>query len=278
MDKKLIFMHLPKCGGTTFHSILERMYLPKNILDINFTDNVWLNKEEFDILSTKEKSELELIKGHIKYGIHKFFPGKSEYITFLRDPVERIISFYFYVKRKPNHRLYEHNLFNDKMSLYDFTTKLKDEDINNGQIRYISGIVDKEELMLEKALENIENHFSFVGTLEKFDESLIILQKMYNWSLPYYGVRNKTSDRPRFSNFDDKTIEAIKYHNSGDILLYEKIRKELEVRLSNEDNLNQKLWWLNTISKTRNLRKYYSKKAGELMSTIYKNALNRVSN
>lgn len=52
------------------------------------------------------------------------------------------------------------------MSLYDFTTQVKDVDLNNCQVRLISGINDKEEYMLEKALENIENHFVLLVLLK----------------------------------------------------------------------------------------------------------------
>jgi hypothetical protein len=231
MSKKIIFLHLPKCGGTTFHSILERMYLKEEIFDIKVIDDLRLNKEDFISLPPKEKDKLKLLKGHMEFGLHKYFSEDSKYITFLRDPIERIISYYFFVKRHPNHRLYKLNLLNDEMSFYDFVTKIKEGDIHNGQIRLISGINDKNEFMLEKALENIDKHFSFVGTLEKFDESLIILQRMYNWSTPYYEISNKTEGRPKISDIDNKTIEAIKALNAEDIYLHKKISEELEIRL-----------------------------------------------
>ncbi len=49
--------------------------------------------------------------------------------------------------------------------------------------------------MLEKALENIEKHSSFVGLLEQFDESLILLQDIYKWRTPFYKTQNKTKAR-----------------------------------------------------------------------------------
>jgi hypothetical protein len=101
-------------------------------------------------------------------------------------------------------------------------------DINNGQTRLISGIQDKEELMLEKALENIKQHFSFVGAIEKFNESLIILQKMYGWTLTNYKIKNKNDDRKKIEEIDRKTIDAIKYFNAADIALYEKMNSTLK--------------------------------------------------
>ena len=129
------------------------------------------------------------------------------------------------------------------MSLYDFVTEINFPignkfqkkslyypiiDINNGQTRLISGIQDKEELMLEKALENIKQHFSFVGAIEKFNESLIILQKMYGWTLTNYKIKNKNDDRKKIEEIDRKTIDAIKYFNAADIALYEKMNSTLK--------------------------------------------------
>ena len=280
MSDKLIFMHLPKCGGTTFHSVLDRMYLPEEIFDIKVIDNIKLNTEDFISLSANEKDKIKLLKGHLEFGLYEHFSATSEYITFLRDPIERIISYYYYVRRQPNHRLYKFNLFHDEMSLYEFVTEINQGDINNGQIRCISGIQDKEEVMLEKAIENIEKHFSFVGTIEKFDESLIILQKMYDWSTPYYKIQNKTANRPNLDEFDIKTIDAIKHFNSGDIALYKEMNKWLESKLKNENILELDLFRLNTLSRLNyykmDTQNYLRLKTSKLMPTMCKNALKRI--
>jgi hypothetical protein len=166
------------------------------------------------------------------------------------------------------------------MSLYDFVTEINEGDINNGQIRYISGIQDKEEFMLEKALENIEKYFAFVGTIEKFDESLIMLKKMYNWTLPFYEIRNKTDNRPKLKDINKKTIDAIKHYNAGDISLYNQMNELLEAKLRNEKALNFDLFRLNTLSKfhyfTKSTKKIIRLKGWEPMPEVCKNALKRI--
>ncbi|MGY8933949.1 MAG: sulfotransferase family 2 domain-containing protein [Flavobacteriales bacterium] len=236
MSNKLIFMHIPKCGGTTFNNILDKIYLSEETFDIKQKLNTRLNIEDFINLKVQEKDRIKLLKGHMQFGLHSYFSASSEYITFLRNPIERIISYYYYVKKSPWHHFYRLNLFNDEMSLYDFVTEINFPignkfqkkslyypviDINNGQTRLISGIQDKEEFMLEKALENIKQYFSFVGTIEKFNESLIILQKMYGWSITNYEIKNKNDASKKIEEIDRKTIDAIKYFNAADIALYE---------------------------------------------------------
>lgn len=235
MEDHLIFMHLPKCGGTTFHGILEQMYKPSEVFDIKVVNHVALNTQSFIDLNQQERDKIRLIKGHMEFGLHNYFSGNTEYITFLRHPVERIISYYYYVKRRPNHRLRQQNLFHDQMSLYEFVTKINEGDINNGQVRFISGIDtnDKGE-MLEKAKENIKNHFAFVGTIDQFDASLLLLRKRYRWEMPYYQIENNTKNRPSLNEIDLKTIASIEAYNKEDISLYNDMKLNLE-ELINQD-------------------------------------------
>lgn len=223
MKNKLVFQHLPKCGGTTFNSILMQNYTKEETFSIIVIDGIKLNTNDFIQLPLAEKEKINLLKGHMEFGLHENFASKAEYITFLRDPIERIISFYYYVKRRPNHGLYKTTDFTQETTLYEFVTKIKRGDINNGQIRFISGINDTEEKMLEKAIYNIDNHFSHVGVLERFDESILLLQKMYNWKKPYYEVSNKTQNRKSINNIEPETLQAIKELNNGDFILYNKM-------------------------------------------------------
>jgi hypothetical protein len=275
-------MHIPKCGGSTLHSILERFYKPEEIFDIEVIDHLRLNTDDFIALSSVEKERIRLLKGHMWFGLHEQFSSKSEYISFMRNPVDRIISYYYYVKRRPKHRLYQLGLFRDDLSLYDFVTTIDQKDVNNGQIRFISGIDDQEELMLEKAMANIDQHFSFVGTLEKYNESLVALQKMYKWPTPYYKIANRTINRPMQNDIDEKTISAIRELNHGDIALYEQVNSTLTKHLDQIHDLDKALAQIEIESK-----KYYKRtrwkdvlkaKAKELLPTRIKNLLKQISN
>jgi hypothetical protein len=225
MPKNLIFLHLPKNGGTTFQTIVRRYYSRAETFWIGYNREKKWNLDEFINLPEEKRKKIHLLLGHFMFGLHKYLYGESDYITFLRKPIERTISFYNYVSRTPQNRLYED--VKDK-SLFEFVTQIKDFDINNGQIRKLSGVHGTEEEMFDKALDNIEKHFSFVGLQERFDESLIILAGIYGWNNISYKKENVSRDGVSISELDDKTIQAIKELNHGDLKLYEIFEKRFD--------------------------------------------------
>ena len=236
MTDPIIFLHLPKNGGTTLHSILNRLYRNEKVFSLTY-DKTKSNKEEFINLSEKVRHSFKILKGHAPFGMHVYMKETTKYVTFLRKPEKRIASFYYYVLRKPGNKLYK-KIIENNLSLIDFVREIKSPDVNNCQVRWISGINDKEEFMLEKAIENIETHFSFVGLTERYDESLIFLKNMYNWSLPYYEEKNKATDQRK--NIDTETINVINEFNKYDNMLYNFIESNFETKLKDIDNFQMK--------------------------------------
>ena len=194
----------------------------------------------------------------MKFGLHEHMVGPSEYITFLRKPEDRIISFYYYVLASPGHRLHK-KIKEENMSFYEFVTTIDQRDVNNAQVRYISGIFEDENTMLEKALENIDKYFSFVGLTERFDESLILLKHIYKLNTPYYRSLNKTSKRITSKELDQKTKDAIAELNRGDVLLYEAMEKKFNSELENITSLKSDLFKLKIYNKLYSSYKKFRK-------------------
>ncbi|NNK87401.1 MAG: sulfotransferase family 2 domain-containing protein [Flavobacteriaceae bacterium] len=240
MRNSLIFLHIPKNGGTTFHSILNRLYPRESTFTLTTVNKTRTNYKEFIKIQKEEEKRIKLLKGHAPFGMHRFMDPGTKYITFLRRPEERVISFYYYVLRKPNNKLFP-TIKHGNLSLYDFVTQVNSTEVNNCQVQWISGIYDREDLMLEKALENIDNHFAFVGITEKFDESLVMLRKQLSWPIPYYTVKNKTSKRPMLETIDDKTLEAIRNYNQLDIQLYDIMYQRFNEQIEAEKPLSKEL-------------------------------------
>lgn len=240
-----IFMHIPKTGGSTFHSILGKYY-PKNKIQNIF--GVHKSSPEIIALEKRPREELEsirLLKGHLTFGIHRYLPQTCEYITLLRDPVERVISQFYYIKNNPNNPLHE-DVHQSGMSIREFVESGLVTGMNNGQARFLTGYVERlpygdETNLYQDAIENIKNHFSWVGTTEQFDKSILILQNIMGWkSPPYYFKQNVSQSRKKADNFEEHEIEAIKKANSVDIDIYKWAEEQLEINASGIDNFTEK--------------------------------------
>ena len=222
----LIFLHIPKNAGRTFESILARQYAAEDIYDIyGYGNAIPRAVEKLKSQSDEDKRKIKLIKGHYQFGLHRFLPQESSYITFLRDPVRRVASHYNYVARDTSHPLNK-IIQKQNMTLADYVSSGVSLELNNGQTRMISGNEHQDKYgqcsskLLAQAKRNIDNHFSAVGLVERFDESLALMSYIFGWKNVYYAKTNVSAKRPQISELDGETVQLIKKYNDLDIELY----------------------------------------------------------
>lgn len=224
-DNVIIFVHIPKTGGATLCAILEKEY--KDYYDIQ---RVKIPMSKY--LQQDQTKKLEVIRGHFGFGIHKLLPQKKyTYITILRDPIERVISAYYYIRRSKPHKL--HDLLN-KITLNKFVTNRNfHHQTFNMQTRMLTGNSGTD---LEIAKKNLKNYFSIVGITERYDETLYVMKKKYGWKIDNYRKRNVTLNRPSVKKIPKETIEIIKKKNQNDIELYQFANKLLNNQLQQLKN------------------------------------------
>lgn len=218
----LIFLHIPKAAGSTLHPVLERHYSKRAYRTISVPDQL----EAFKQMPDEERRRIRLLKGHMPFGMHTYLTGNSRYITLLRHPAERVVSHYYYVKRRPGHYLHHH--LESGMSLAEFASAGLSGEMDNGQVRLLSG--HDQDIpcgactrdLLDTAKRNIEDHFAVAGLTERFDESLVLMtiELGWNWT-PYYLNRNVTQDKPVAKQIDPIALKAIEQANPLDFELYE---------------------------------------------------------
>lgn len=74
----LIFDHIPKCGGVTFSTLMERLLSPQQMQTFKFMAHYF----------TQAYNGAKYVTGHLAWGVHNALSGRDAfYFTFLRDPL-----------------------------------------------------------------------------------------------------------------------------------------------------------------------------------------------
>ena len=91
--KKVLFLHLPKTAGQSVHQLL---------LDTHGSENVCPARDNIQLagITAEELEQYSVYSGH--YDWNHFDSVKSDLFTFtiLRDPLDRLLSFYFYLREQ----------------------------------------------------------------------------------------------------------------------------------------------------------------------------------
>jgi hypothetical protein len=154
---KLLSVHIPKTAGTSFKNVLLRMYGDRlvQVYDYHGTalDGAAL---------LRESPQAEAIHGHFRLDELRLFCPSAKTVTWLRDPISRIESYYYYWLARPPHGNPNHDRFiNESWDIVRLAEFLQDEVADH----YLAGTdisaVDFVGLM-EHIDEDIERFFSWV--------------------------------------------------------------------------------------------------------------------
>lgn len=232
MASPLFFLHIPKTAGTTLNMILDANFASESILDL-YTDD---QHSAIRDMTYNRLADYALIRGHIfvqDYDEILDGPVPMRVFTFLRDPVERVISEYFFLKRWPKSHLYKY-LNENKVTLTDYVTSdigvLRRRGSNNMTNSLSGTMAHSLGERLATAWHHLSERFVCFGILERFDESLLLLAKTAGLREIFYerqNVRATTADRM----VTQAEIEVIVEYNRLDVRLYEMAAHEFDRRV-----------------------------------------------
>lgn len=232
VDPTVIFLHIGKTAGTTMRQVLRRNFRSSDVMVVRVRGR---SREEtlerFGELPAELRARPRLIMGHTVFGLHEHVPRPSTYITILRKPSSLVVSQYRFVLRTPGHR--HHDLVTSAgMSIADYIRSGVSMEMDNSQTRAIAGDLSVPygactDEMLERAKQNLEGSFAVAGLTERFEETLILLQKRFGWSHLCH-VRANVSPQGAPVEITDEARAMIDEHNRLDNALYDHVGERFE--------------------------------------------------
>ncbi len=226
---EIISVHVPKTAGTTFKKVLQKVYAEEEI----FFDYPHRGPIRNRMLA-KDSADVRVIHGHFpanKYDVK--FP-KAQKIIWLRNPIIRLISHYFFWK--------------------SWQVLISDEGDFEASNLNIIDFAERPEMQNSLAENYLKNQsltdFYFVGLQEFFQEDVTQLSQMLNWPEAEFEMKNK-NPYPEYDALlkellsQTKVIDKITALNKKDLELYQQALSLREGRIKKSNfSTTKNLRWL----------------------------------
>jgi hypothetical protein len=211
---EIVSIHIPKTAGRSFLSILNTVY-DSNIIE-HFDRKNYNNKgfPEIEQFKSQLNSTTKIIHGHFHYNEIKNLNNinNAKVITWLREPVDRVISNFSFFKKRIFESSNDVELQNRREeTLIEYASM---ENSRNRMSKFTQGL-------------DIEKYY-FVGITEHFNSEVGILAGMLKWKpfeIPRININTEFKSKlPSVSDKEKKIIEEL---NGNDMELY---FRALEIR------------------------------------------------
>jgi hypothetical protein len=219
----IISMHSPKAGGSSFRNLLKKefgLFFREDYGDLPIIKSLENRSRDAEAHRRRVRlykwrllqlTNVQCIHGHFlpyKY-LDLVDKPKVHFVTWLRDPLERMASHYYYWQRtykgKKSHHLHQ-QVMEEKWTLEDFCLSSRFRNIYS-------------QYLYQFPIE----HFDFIGITEFFDEDLAYFSKKFlnkrEIEAPTSNTNPNKGNKPYIS--DPDLISKIKEFHSEDYAIYE---------------------------------------------------------
>jgi hypothetical protein len=196
----LLLVHLPKTAGTTLAQLMRYQYRGGAFKGAG---NVFSRFEDAEprLRTIARKPRFRAAAGHVSFGLAGQVLPDATFVTILREPVARTLSqYYFLTESGYGTGLVPPWLDGDVRGLTLAEAFGRGYLLDDLQTRMLCGLVSPYDELpadaLERAKANLRDRFSYVGTTERFDELLAVLNLALGWPTTAYERARENPRRP----------------------------------------------------------------------------------
>lgn len=218
MSELIVSIHVPKTGGVTFREALAAAAGGRLVLDY---DDRPLAPRSFARALRERLRRVELpadtraVHGHFVASKYRRRYRDARFVTWFRDPVERLASHYYYWLREPDPKNATcRRLLQEQLTLEQFSALPEMRDVH---LRFLGGVPVED--------------FAFVGLTEAFDEGMALFERLFGIAAPAEAPRRNANPERRGERYElaPDVREAVARSNAADLALYARARARYEV-------------------------------------------------
>jgi hypothetical protein len=214
MNDLIVSVHVPKTGGVSFREVLLALAEGRVVWDYDDRPLApaapWVRLHRA-LRRVSLPADTRAVHGHFVASKYRRRYPDASYVTWLRDPVERVASHYHYWRREPDPKNATcRKLLEEDLSLVSFAALPEMREVHR---RFLGGV----------PLEA----FAFVGITEHFDEGMARFRRLFCPGVTVEAGRQNANPERKGERYDlDPGIrERIAALNPEDVALYARGRE-----------------------------------------------------
>lgn len=244
-ERRICFSHVPKCGGSSIgrslsrqmYSFWERRALPRFSINIRASErtaralgNPMVNVREEVLAYILSNSDHRMAGGHVacRPALVKAYSKEWQFVTVLRDPVQRWLSEFVYNTLKSS------DWAKNSLPIKEYVESTTGQYVGATFLRYFSSMPDTDIHnsmdYVDEAEENLAS-FAVVGILEDLDRFSHDIHLRFGKRIRI-PVSNQSPSNAMKSELlkDDALMNRIRELCEADSLLYQRIRERVMSR------------------------------------------------